>query len=95
MPRFDRPLRLARATKTVQSSERSPASMRWISRSRKEGTTLPRTTKVRTMGKYGPTAAVSSARDMPASRAYSDCAVALVARGRSDCRLFPARVRKG
>jgi hypothetical protein len=82
MPRFDRPLRLARATKTVQSSERSPASMRWISRSRKEGTALPRTTKVRTMGKYGPTAAVSSARDMPASRAYSDCAAALVEGGR-------------
>jgi hypothetical protein len=83
MPRFDRPLRLARATKTVQSSERSPDSMRWISRSRKEGTTSPRTTKVRTMGKYGFMAAVSSASDMPASCAYSDCAAALVARGRS------------
>jgi hypothetical protein len=82
MPRSDSHL-LARAPKTVQSSEPSPASMRWISRSRKEGTTLPRTTKVRTIGKYGCIAAVSSARDMPASRAYSDCAAALVARGRS------------
>ena len=27
--------------------------MRWISRPRREGTTSPRTTKVRTMGKYG------------------------------------------
>src|SRR5450631_3689031 len=35
------------------------------------------------MGKYGSMAAVSSASDMPASRAYSDCAAALVARGRS------------
>ncbi|MGY4503888.1 hypothetical protein ACVWYH_007845 [Bradyrhizobium sp. GM24.11] len=38
---------------------------------------------MRTMGKYGSIAAVSSASDMPASRAYSDCAAALVARGRS------------
>ena len=67
----------------LQFSERSPASMRWISRSRRAGTTSPRTTKVRTMGKYGSIAAVSAARDMPASRAYSDCAAALVARGRS------------
>ena len=36
--------------------------MRWISCSRKEGTTSPRTTKVRTMGKYSFMAAVSSAR---------------------------------
>jgi hypothetical protein len=38
---------------------------------------------VRTTGKYGFMAAVSSASDMPASCAYSDCAAALVARGRS------------
>jgi hypothetical protein len=35
MGRFDRPLRLARATKKNQSSERRAASMRWISRSSK------------------------------------------------------------
>jgi hypothetical protein len=36
--------------------------MRWISRPRKEGTTLP---NVRTIGKYGSNAAVISARLWP------------------------------
>ena len=35
------------------------------------------------MGRYGSIAAVSAAGDMPASRAYSDCVAALIARGRS------------
>jgi len=45
-------------------------------------------------GRYGCITAVSFAGEMPASRTYSDCKAALIARGGSD-RHLPGRVRKG
>src|SRR5262245_19393869 len=50
--RFDRPLRLARTTKELQTCERKAASMRWISRSRWVlAAHPPRRTRTRTIGR--------------------------------------------
>ena len=56
--------------------------MRWISRSRWAGVAGRRwrRTNARRMGRYGCIASASAAGDIPASRVYSDCTAALIAR---------------